>query len=84
MPATFVVGRGRSVRAAVGTGDGDAVGEGVGEAVGGGVSGVIVVVGDGLGTATGACSRPIRARAAPMERTRAIATPLATLVRFCT
>jgi len=83
MPATFVVGRGRGVAAGVATtigdGDGDAVGEAVG--VGEGVSGAIVAVGDGLGRATGGCSRAVSARPAPITRINAIATPLATFMR---
>ena len=84
MPATFVVGRGRCVRAAVGATVGDAVGDGVGEGVGDGVSGVTVAVGEGLGTATLGCSRVENASAAPMTRTTAIATPAATVVRYGT
>ena len=84
MPATFVVGRGRWVRSTVGAGVGEAVGDGVGVGVGDGVSGATVAVGEGLGSATGGCSRDTSAMPAPMTRTKAIAIPPATLVRNCT
>ena len=79
-PATFVVGRGRCVGAIVGATVGDGLGDAVGEGLGDGVSGANVGVGDGLGKATG-CSRLVSATAAPITRTSATATPLASLTR---
>jgi len=79
-PETFVVGRGFEVGAIVGATVGDGLGDGVGEGLGDGVSGANVGVGDGLGKATG-CSRLVSATAAPITRTSATATPLASLTR---
>ena len=81
MPATFVVGRGREVGAGAGTTVGEGEGDAVGKGVGDGVSGAIVAVGDGLGSATGGCSRDESAMPAPITKMNAIATPLATFMR---